>query len=73
MLYDRGNIEGRVPAGARWGTGVGKARLERSAETGPTADERAELVLLRGENAQLRMERRLLKRSLALWLNESTL
>ena len=61
-----GVIEGTL------GNWVGKARRERSAGTGPTADERAELAVLRGENAQLRMERDLLKRSLAFWVKEST-
>jgi transposase len=37
-----------------------------------SADERVELAGLRGENAQLRMERDLLKRSLAFWVKEST-
>jgi transposase len=37
-----------------------------------TVDERAELAELRAENAQLRMERDLLKRSMAFWVKEST-
>lgn len=47
-------------------------RIERGDRDGFTADERAQLVELRGECAQLRMERDLLKRSLAFWVKEST-
>ena len=54
------------------GNWVGKARRERDAGRGVSADERAELAVLRGENAQLRMERDLLKRSMAFWVKEST-
>ena len=61
-----GVIEGTL------GNWVGKARREREQGSSLTADERAERGGLRGENAQLRMERDLLKRSLALWVREST-
>ena len=61
-----GVIEGTL------GNWVGKARRERSVGQGVTADERGENVVLRAENAQLRMERDLLKRSLAFWVKEST-
>jgi transposase len=54
------------------GNWVGKARRERDAGTGLSVDERAELAELRRETAQLRMERDLLKRSLAFWVKEST-
>ena len=37
---------------------------------GLDGDERAELAELRAENAQLRMERDLLKRSMAFWVKE---
>ena len=61
-----GVIEGTL------GNWVAKARRERDAGRGATPDERAENVVLRAENAQLRMERGLLKRSLAFWVKEST-
>jgi transposase len=54
------------------GNWIAKARRERAAGTGVSADERAENAGLRAENAQLRMERDLLKRSLAFWVKEST-
>ncbi len=54
------------------GNWVAKARRARSAGPGVTADERAENAVLRAENTQLRMERDLLKRSLAFWVREST-
>ncbi len=54
------------------GNWVGQERVERGERDGLTVDERAELAELRAENAQLRMERDLLKRSLAFWVKEST-
>ena len=44
--------------------------MSRSTGVGLDADERAELAELRAENAQLRMERDLLKRSMAFWVKE---
>jgi transposase len=52
------------------GNWVAKARRERSVGVGLNADERAELAELRGEVTQLRMERYLLKRSMAFWVKE---
>lgn len=46
-----------------------KARVQGSALN---LDERAELAELRSEVAELRMERDLLKRSMAFWVKEST-
>ena len=51
---------------------VGQERIERGERDGLTVDERAEFADLRAENAQLRMERDLLKRSLAFWIKETS-
>ena len=52
------------------GNWVAKARSERDENEPLSIDERAELGELRGEVTQLRMERDLLKRSLAFWVKE---
>ncbi len=49
-----------------------KERKERGDGAPVSVDERAELAELRTEVTQLRMERDLLKRSLAFWVKEST-
>ncbi len=54
------------------GNWVRLERIERGERQGMTVDERSELADLRAENAQLRMERDLLKRSMAFWVKEST-
>ena len=54
------------------GNWVGHERVERRDRVGLTVDERADLAELRAENAQLRMERDLLKRSLAFWVKETS-
>lgn len=49
-----------------------KARAERDGGNAVLSeDERAELVRLRKENIELRMQRDVLKRSTALWVNEA--
>ena len=53
------------------GNWVAKARRERSAGVELNGDERSELAELRAEVTQLRMERDLLKRSMAFWVKES--
>ena len=52
------------------GNWVAKTRRERSAGVALNSDERSELAELRGEVTQLRMERDLLKRSMAFWVKE---
>lgn len=54
------------------GNWVAQERVERGERDGLTVDERSELTGLRAEVAQLRMERDLLKRSMAFWVKEST-
>src|SRR4029450_10329853 len=54
------------------GNWVARARRERGDDAGALGeDERAELQRLRKENAELRMQRDVLKRSVALWVNEA--
>jgi transposase len=54
------------------GNWVAKARRERDGEDAPLGEsERAELARLRRENTELRMQRDVLKRSVALWVDEA--
>jgi transposase-like protein len=68
-IADVGRVTG-VNAGTL-GNWVQAEREARGGREGLDVDEREELAELRAECAQLRMERDLLKRSLAFWVKES--
>ena len=54
------------------GNWVRQDRIDRGEEEGLTTEERARLRELERENARLRMERDLLKRTVAFWVKEQS-
>ena len=54
------------------GNWVRQAQVDRGEREGLTSDEQARLRDLEAENAKLRMERYLLKRTVAFWVKETS-
>jgi transposase len=54
------------------GNWVRQDRIDRGEAEGLTTEERARLRQLEAENAKLRMERELLKRTVAFWVKETS-
>jgi transposase len=54
------------------GNWVRQDRIERGEQEGLTGEERARLRQLEAENTKLRMERDLLKRTVAFWVKETS-
>jgi transposase len=54
------------------GNWVRQAQVDRGERDGLSSDERARLTELERENARLRMERDLLKRTVAFWVTETS-
>jgi transposase len=54
------------------GNWVKQDRIDRGEREGLTSDERARLQQLERDNARLRMERDLLKRTVAFWVKETS-
>jgi|SRR3954464_5540782 transposase len=69
VARDLGMSDGTL---ANWVNKDRETRGAAAAAGGLAEDERAELVRLRRENAELVMERDVLKRSVVLWVKEAT-
>jgi transposase len=54
------------------GNWVRQDRIDRGEQAGLTTEERARLRQLEAENSKLRMERDLLKRTVAFWVKETS-
>ncbi len=54
------------------GNWVKKDQIDRGEKDGLSSDGRAKLTRLHSENAELRMERDVLKRSVVVWVKEGT-
>jgi transposase len=54
------------------GNWVKQAAIDRGEQDGLTSDDKARLRALEAENARLRMERELLKRTVAFWVKEQS-
>jgi transposase len=54
------------------GNWVRQDRIDRGEQQGLTSTERARLAELEAENTKLRMERDLLKRTVAFWVNQTS-
>ena len=54
------------------GNWVRQAQVDRGEREGLTSDDKARLRALEAENAKLRMERDLLKRTVAFWVKETS-
>jgi transposase len=54
------------------GAWVKQAQVDRGEREGLSSDDRARLRVLEAENAKLRMERDLLKRTVAFWVKETS-
>jgi transposase len=56
----------------RWGTGYARTASTGGEAEGLTTEEQARLGQLEAENTKLRMERDLLKRTVAFWVKETS-